>query len=139
MIYIFGGFLFTCAVYDIWSQKIPSVLICGFIAVMAGYRMMMFIRGVSTVAEIVGLLLPGVLLLILSYVSAEIGSGDGLIIIATGCYLGALRNIGMVFLAFLLAAFVSMGFLIKGKSMRNKKIAFAPFILMSSIITVSVL
>ena len=139
MVYIFFGFLFICAIYDMWNQKIPSVLISGFIAVMAGYRVMMFIRGVSAVTEIACLLLPGALLLILSYVSAEIGSGDGLLIIATGCYLGALRNIGMVFLAFLLAAFVSIGFLIRGKSIRNKKIAFVPFLLMSSLITVSVL
>ena len=138
MIYIFIGFLFMSAVFDIRNRKIPSVLIWSFFVIMTGYRIVMIVRGMTSFAEIIGLLLPGILLLTLSRVSNEIGNGDGLLVIATGCYLGGIRNIGMVFLAFLLAAFTAIALLIGARSMRNKKIAFAPFLLAASLIVISV-
>lgn len=134
MIYIFIVLLLACAIFDIRYQKIPSVLIWSFIIIMAGYRIVMCARGMSSFSEMLGLLLPGILMSILSRVSSEIGNGDGLIMIATGCYLGGIRNIGMLFVAFLLAAFVSIGFLIGTRSMKNRKIAFAPFLLTASLI-----
>ena len=136
--YIFIGFLFMSAVFDIRNKKIPSVLIWSFFVIMTGYRIVMIVRGMTSFAEIIGLLLPGILLLTLSRVSNEIGNGDGLLVIATGCYLGGIRNIGMVFLAFLLAAFTAIALLIGARSMRNKKIAFAPFLLAASLIVISV-
>lgn len=136
--YIFIGFLFMSAVFDIRNRKIPSVLIWSFFVIMTGYRIVMIVRGMTSFAEIIGLLLPGILLLILSRISNEIGNGDGLLVIATGCYLGGIRNIGMVFLAFLLAAFTAIALLIGARSMRNKKIAFAPFLLAASLIVISV-
>lgn len=138
MMYIFIGFLFMSAVFDIRNRKIPSVLIWSFFVIMTGYRIVMIVRGMTSFAEIIGLLLPGLLLLILSRISNEIGNGDGLLVIATGCYLGGIRNIGMVFLAFLLAAFTAIALLIGARSMRNKKIAFAPFLLAASLIVISV-
>lgn len=138
MMYIFIGFLFMSAVFDIRNRKIPSVLIWSFFVIMTGYRIVMIVRGMTSFAEIIGLLLPGILLLILSRISNEIGNGDGLLVIATGCYLGGIRNIGMVFLAFLLAAFTAIALLIGARSMRNKKIAFAPFLLAASLIVISV-
>lgn len=136
MIFVFIGFLFACAVFDICYQKIPSVLIWSFIIIMVGYRIVMYVKGMSWLAEIVWLLMPGILLSILSCISSEIGKGDGLLIIATGCYLGGIKNIEMVLLAFLLTTFASIGILIITRSMKNIKIAFAPFLLAASIIII---
>jgi len=136
MVVVFVGFLFLCSLFDICFQKIPSIIIWGFIVIMAGYRMGMYVSGITSVGEMVGLLLPGIFLYVLSLISEEIGNGDGLLIVATGCYLGVIKNMVMVILAFLLAMFVSMCILIKKRKAKNIRIAFAPFLLFASLIIV---
>lgn len=72
----------------------------------------------------------GLFLIIVSKLTATIGMGDGLLVIATGIILGLRLCLYMIFIAFIMAI-CCFGILLIVRRLSTKSIPFIPFISMS--------
>ena len=92
---------------------------------------MSFYSGGLDITDILLSLLPGGLLLFLSFITREgIGYGDGLIILAAGPALGFCDLLTTLMTAIILSGLFSGLLLILKKVKRKTRIAFAPFLAM---------
>lgn len=72
----------------------------------------------------------GLILLLLGFASKEaLGYGDGLLLSATGIFLGFQRNCLLLFCAVLCASLFSICLLTAGRKKKEDRIPFAPFVL----------
>lgn len=138
MKYIIMLFLIVSMVYDIREKKIPALWIWGSILIMVVYRFHMWWNGECTALEVMLAFIPGLLLYIFSRISSEIGNGDGLLIIATGCFFSWEEHLKVLFFAFFLAAFFSMGTIIFKRDFKNRRIPFIPFLCSAAAIIIYV-
>lgn len=82
--------------------------------------------------------LIGAFFMIISKITREsIGSGDGILLIATGVNLGIYVNIMLVLGGFILAFCCSIILICFKKAKRNTTIPFVPFLLLSYVIIFS--
>lgn len=132
MKYVLMLFLLICTIFDIRTKKIPAVLIWSGILVMAMYRIFLLETGNDSVADFVRSVMPGLLLYFFSRISNQVGSGDGLLIIATGSFFTWKEHLGMLLAAFVMAAVFSGGLLVLKHEAVNRKIPFVPFLFAAS-------
>ena len=79
---------------------------------------------------ILGYMVPGLLLMILSRITHEkIGLGDGLVICTSGIWLGFFETLHMLTWSLLLAAVAAAGLLLLKSN--KKEISFVPFLLIT--------
>ena len=117
------------SIEDIRKKEILlwEILACAILSVAA--VLMSFYKGSPDIIDILLSLLPGALLLLLSFISREgIGYGDGLIILAAGPALGFYDLLTTLMTAIILSGLFSGILLIFKKAKRNTRIAFAPFL-----------
>lgn len=89
----------------------------------------------KTVAELCMGIVPGILLLLCSFISrGSIGEGDGLLLLAVGIYLGMKGTIQVLLFASVLSAISALFLCIFKKKGRNDRIPFVPFMLLGYII-----
>lgn len=121
------GWLLICSWQDIKKKKINLLLIlAGFII---NIIVSLLWSNVSVASHILGIL-PGLLLLMISYITrGQIGIGDGLILSITGIYLGPEKNIAVLAYGLFCAALFSIILLSFQLASRKKTIPFIPFIL----------
>ncbi len=120
-----------CMIHDLQSKKIPAIWIWLCIVVTGIYQLHGIAIGRSTVWEGLFAVFPGIGILIFSYISKQMGNGDGLLIVAIGLYLGWQQLLIVLTLAFLLAALFSIGYSTIKHSWKNDKIPFVPFLYMA--------
>ena len=72
----------------------------------------------------------GIAMLLIGYASRQaLGYGDGVLLTATGCALGAADNFVLLLLSLVLSGIVSIIFMVMKKRRGCDRIAFAPFVL----------
>lgn len=121
--------LIICAVEDIRYRRVNCipVLLWGMLGVCFH-----ILWHQQSIYSMLGGLLTGIVLMGISWVSREaIGLGDGLVVAVMGIFLGASRNLQVLFLAFVLSALVSLGLLVMKKKNRKDSIPFIPCLLMA--------
>ncbi len=119
------GLLSFEAVIDLKRREINIVfpIITGVFSVV----FMLLSDDVSVASSLIGLA-EGVLLIALSFITdGQIGSGDGIILAATGLMLGWKDNLIMFFFSCLISAFVAIGLMGIKKADKKTKIPFIPF------------
>ena len=117
------------SIEDIRKKEILlwEILACAILSVAAVF--MSFYKASPDIIDILLSLLPGALLLLLSFISREgIGYGDGLIILAAGPALGFYDLLTALMTAIILSGLFSGILLIFKKAKRKTRIAFAPFL-----------
>ena len=132
---IFIILLGICVIYDLYSRKIPAVWIWMCISGMAIYRIYILILGISSFKECIICMIPGIVLLLISYVGRTVGSGDGLLIIASGLSLEWKELKLALGCAFLIAGLYSAGYMLFIQGEKNARIPFVPFLFMGILIS----
>lgn len=124
-------FLAIGTLADIKYKRIPIRLLTGFgiIAVV--------IRAVSpqlAVKELIIGVITGVLLIVISVVTGgQIGTGDGLLFVVLGIYLGS-SNVVLLLMALILCAAVAGVLFVARQVKRKDRLPFVPFVLCAYII-----
>lgn len=113
-------------VLDIRTRRI-NVYIC-----LAGILVSLIIRENIPGEDVMNILkdiIPGVVMMALSYVTKEkIGKGDAVLIIFVGCVVGLGATLTMLFVSLLLSAVSSLILLALKKVRKETEIPFAPFL-----------
>lgn len=74
-------------------------------------------------------MLSGVFVLCLGHLTkGAVGTGDGIVFMLTGLYLGFMKNLMLMFLSFLLAGIFGLLLLLSGRCKKTKRIPFIPFL-----------
>lgn len=124
---LIGVLLLWCSIDDIKSMEV-SLIGIGFFAVLG--IVLSFYKPVFSIIEVLGGILVGVFLLLISWISKDaIGRGDGLLIVTCGFYLGFWGNVFLLFYGLLLAGITSGILLITKQLKRKQRIPFIPFLL----------
>ena len=120
------GLLGTCAVYDLQSRTIPTVWVWGCVGLMLINRLRLLIGEECNIKEAFICILPGLLLLLFSYVSNQVGEGDGWLVIACGLCFSWENMIKGIFYAFLIAGIWGVAYLLVAHKSKNDKLPFVP-------------
>lgn len=122
-IVLFVLLLFSAA--DIRTKKLP---VAGLAAAGGAAVVYHMAAGSFSVSLLVGLL-PGLLVLLLSYLTKEsIGAGDGLLLCAFGLFAGFAETVVVFGMALLLTAVTSMVLLTLRRAGRKTELPFVPFL-----------
>ena len=78
----------------------------------------------------------GIIFIVLSMVSKEIGTGDGVLLVILGLMVGIRRLISILFVALILCAAVAAVLCLSGKATRKSRVPFVPFLLGGFLITI---
>jgi leader peptidase (prepilin peptidase)/N-methyltransferase len=121
--------LVIASIHDIRKKEISFWMLsaCGSIAVLTSAVGIM--DGVKTWEECFLAIVPGVLLLLIAYVSRQgIGYGDGFLVLAVGPVFGFEQIFTGVCLAFGISAVFSIGMIVFAKAGRKSSFPFIPFL-----------
>ena len=118
------------SVYDWKYFSLPMwLLAAGILGGLGGVLYSLFGEDVSVISVGVAFL-PGVIALILSYITGEqIGYGDGLLLLAMGGCMGLRQTIMVVGIALGATFVVSVALVLLKKVGRTQKLPFVPFLL----------
>lgn len=131
---VFMVLLGVCVIHDLRRKEIPTILIWILIGSMFVYRVYLLILGKCSIKESVICILPGMLLLLISYVGKQIGKGDGFLIIAEGLYMGWMELMSVIYYSFLTAGLFCMGYFLLCHREKNEKIPFVPFLFWGTVV-----
>lgn len=123
-------FLLICSYTDIKNKNINIVycVLFGLINLIIG-----LVRGGITFCALG--IMPGILLLIVSYLTNEkIGYGDGIMLVTVGLVYGISRSVDLCMISLSISGFVSLILLLFKKKKINDIIAFAPYLFLGNII-----
>lgn len=124
-------FLWIAAVPDLKTRRIPLWIPGAFAP--AAVAADLTVSGGISAAEIWAGAIPGVVLLILSFLlRGRIGEGDGLCLGVCGLITGFFNAVVIAETALLLASLISAAGLLTGKRRAGDRIAFVPFLAAAS-------
>ena len=123
--------LIVVSFIDIEYQIIPNKIIA-FTLIMG--IMFSFIDNISFMNAVLGMLLGGGILLVLALVPGALGGGDIKFMFALGIFLGVKGVLFALFLAFIIAAIISVLLLLFKIKKRKDYIPFGPFLALGSFI-----
>lgn len=123
------GMLSIMSIMDLKWKRINLYLLIPFLV--CGVICNLFYQ-LLPLASLIGGVAIGIVLLVVSFVTkGKIGSGDGIVLMITGLYLGFYDNLLLLLSATFLSAVVGAFILfIKGMN-KNYEIPFIPFLLLS--------
>lgn len=125
--YIMLGMLGFYAVEDIKKKKITVCYLLIFALV--GIFTNLYYKNMSMLSIAGGIIL-GAGVLALSFITrGSVGTGDGMILVVTGLYLGAGKNFELFMTSLIYGAVFSLGLLVVGRKKRKYEIPFVPFLL----------
>lgn len=123
------GVLAVTAYQDWREQKISIYLPCA--AGIVGLLLYLFYREHTLTDLLMGMGI-GVVMLLIAWVGREcIGAGDGVMLVASGTFLGFWGNLKLLFAALLLAAVAALFLLVIKRKGRNYRMPFLPFLLVA--------
>lgn len=122
---LFGIYAFQ----DILQKKISLCLIIVGIISGLGFSVYEWVYIRSFCLSDIIYLFPGILLIVLSCFSSQIGLGDGLTVLIVGLFYPSLLSLVILVLAFFSLFIFSLCSYVLGKVKKNSKIPFAPFLL----------
>lgn len=128
------GYLVVLGVYDIRKRAVPGVLLAVGMAVAVGISVWELGWEERQTMECMVSLLPGAFLLAVSWITGQVGSGDGILLLILGLALGWTECIFIFFISLFLASIVSVVLLLFHKVKRNARIPFIPFMTAASLI-----
>lgn len=121
------GMLGVMSLEDIKRKRVGMVL--PLVMAMAGIVFHMVWQKQS-IYDIFGGFLIGAAMLLISHVSSgAVGSGDAVLFMVTGIYLGFFINMALLFISLVLAAFFGLFGIIRGRFTRKSRLPFLPFVL----------
>ncbi|MCR5719099.1 MAG: hypothetical protein K6F84_00900 [Lachnospiraceae bacterium] len=128
MIIILGCFFVLLSIFDIKKRELPIPLIgmCTLFSVacaVVGCQ-----RGDTTVFEILRSLFPAMVLIVLSVITKQVGTGDGICLISTGLVLGESKNLMALLIGAALLFVTGTVILILKKKTAKTEIPFCPFV-----------
>ncbi len=116
--------LFSISIMDIRRYRVPVwMLVPG--GVLAG---IMFICQQGTMVDMLKGVLPGLVFLMIAFVTKKAGYGDGIVMIFLGILSGSTESLVIFTLSLFLAAVFSLILLGLRKAGRNTRIPFLPFL-----------
>lgn len=122
------GWLVLCSYQDLKRKQINTMLI--FIGVVVIFTASFIQEELDVLERILGLI-PGILLILLSYITrGQIGIGDGLVICGFGICFGLLETVILLAYGLFGSAIFSIIILCILKANKKMTIPFVPFILM---------
>ncbi len=125
-------FLSVLSVSDIRTKTIPGWAGPAY-CIAAG--ILHIIRADLPVLQLFAGLIPGTILLLLSWVfSPSIGAGDALAVLACGCALGLEKEFAALTFALVICAVFGTILLIRKKAKRSDFLPFLPFLTLSHIV-----
>ncbi len=121
-------YLGMLSIWDIRSQKLPV----GWLIPGGAGASLCLLEGIMTdgmaVGEVLGRMLPGVIVLLLAYMTHQAGEGDGWLLLMVGCIF-PYRSCMAIFLgSLLLAALTAAGMMAAGKMNRDARLPYVPFL-----------
>ncbi|SCY84397.1 prepilin peptidase [Alkaliphilus peptidifermentans] len=127
--------LCIAACFDMKTWIIPDKLIV--VAIGLGLIAKAFRNDITFLNIILGGLLAGGIIFTIQYISkGSIGLGDAKLFACIGVFLGVWNTIVAMLLATIFSGMIGLLLLIIGKASRKSIMPFAPFILVSTIITI---
>ncbi len=129
--------LVVSSVYDWKYLSIPVwLLVLGIVGGIGGL-ISFGTRACGNEWEMVAAFIPGIIALFLAFVTRQqIGYGDGVLLLAMGGGLGFGKTLWAVYLALVAVFFVGIGLVITGKAKWDRKIPFAPYLALGSLLVV---
>ena len=121
-------FLLICALWDMKTKKLPAVWLYGGLTWMEIYGIYQLICGQRKPGEIILSLLPGVICYLCARLTKAVGEGDAWLILGMGLCFSLECVLEIVISAFFLSALGSIVLMIVKRNMKNKRIAFVPFL-----------
>lgn len=126
--------LLVGSVYDWKYYSLPIWLLLSGILGGVGGLLYGLLWGDTTFVRGLTALFPGVIALILAYITGEqIGYGDGVLLLAMGGCMGDEGTIVALFGALAASFVVSIVMVVSGKAGRKHRLPFVPFLFMGSI------
>ena len=123
-----------CSLEDVKQKKLTVLYILMF---GVGGMFLHMVAPVCSIFSILCGMLLGLALIFFSMVTrGSVGLGDGLLLVVTGVYLGGSRNLELLMIGLLLAAFWSLGLVVVKKKKGKQEIAFVPFLLISHVLMI---
>ena len=121
------GILLFHSVFDVIERKLPFVTLLMAGAASLGYVLWLLFTGETTGSDICMRAVPGVLLLLCAFLTREkVGSGDGILLLITGNFLGYENSAAGFLLALFLSFVISVVLLLLRRADRHTRIPFAP-------------
>ena len=123
------GLLGVCSFEDVRSREIRSIIV--LLGGVVGISFHVF-NAKQSLLSVVGGLIVGILMLILSIASGEkVGKGDAVLIMVTGIYLGFWQNLVLLWAAALMAGVYGLyNIFVHGKNFKSE-MPFVPFLLVA--------
>lgn len=124
--YVLLGTLGLHSLEDIKQKKITVGLT--LLSGIAGILLHLLFQNRSIFEMLAGMV-PGVFVLAASHMTkSRIGTGDGIVFMLTGLYLGLTENLRLMFVSFFLAGMWGLYLLIIKRCEKTKRIPFVPFL-----------
>ena len=122
-------FLCICTVFDIKKREMPiSILWLGMV-IAACFCLRQIAGGSLTVVQAGASLLPGTFFLLVSRLTGEqIGSGDGIMLVMIGLFIGSYRCVMLLCVALIASTVFASFLLVFRKAKKDSKIPFVPFL-----------
>lgn len=131
---LFVVYLFVVSILDIARKHISMGLLVagGFLGIMACF-FRIYGRNESWVILMAGVL-PGLIFLLLSFLSNMVGYGDGIVVCVLGVLVGLRRCMALMGISLLLVAICGIVLLILKKASKDTKIPYIPFLFVTFIL-----
>lgn len=127
------GFMTIFSIMDLVSLSVSKSVVGIYVMIGLGYSLYR-----DEMLWVILSILPGVILLIFSYLSNEaIGYGDGMIVVGIGLWTTCMKLLVVLEIAFMAAAFISLLCILKHKKAMSLKFPFAPCLLLGTVVTCS--
>jgi len=121
--WIMLGVLAGFSVYDLRWKKVNVSAVALFGIAVIAYR----IYGKTAIPELLAGLIPGIGLLLISFVTKEsIGTGDGLVLCVIGMFCGMKQTAAVLGMALILSAVLAMVLLVCKRAGKKTELPFLP-------------
>lgn len=116
------------AAYRDWKEK----TVCLYLPLLAGIMGLLIHLAFRehTLADVLGGVGIGIIVLLIAACSGEcVGMGDGLMLMASGAFLGFWRNLELLLTALLFVGAAALFLIVIKRKRRDYRVAFLPFLL----------
>jgi leader peptidase (prepilin peptidase)/N-methyltransferase len=129
---ILGSLLIVVSFIDLKHRIIPNIVV--MITLIIGI-IFSFIGDISFSTSVLGMIVGGGLLFIFAIIPGAIGGGDIKLMFALGAYLGHIKILWALILAFIVASIISIILILFKIKSRKDYIPFAPFLALGTFIS----